>query len=274
MRTLTPSPARVALRVALPPSMGDALGERANRAAQLFSSTLGENFVGYVVRDYRQLLEDLRNGDAALAWAPPVVCGQAEAIGLPVLGRGVRKGAASFRCALVARKGEIESLSELEGRRALWVDRESAGGYLLALNLLQKAGLDPSRLFSEQRFVGSYKASVEGVLSGAGDVGVAYAAPSTNADAIPHGLLELVPDRIRNLDVLAYSDDCPNDGLVLGMAALNHQTRFTAAILMLQENPAAKLMLRSVFGVERFERVGARTYLNAAPRAEPVRARL
>src|SRR6185369_2058104 len=114
---------------------------------------------------YESLAKDLLSGKVDAAWAPPFVCARIEAMGVRVLVRGVRHGASSYRAALICRAESPLTIDTLGGRAAVWTDRDSVGGYLLAMALLRGKGLDPNKLFPKQEFAGSYKAALEAVLN-------------------------------------------------------------------------------------------------------------
>ena len=85
-------------------------------------------------------------------------------MGVRVWVRGVRKGASSYRAAMMCRADSPLTIDALQGTRASWCDRDSVGGYLLPLALLRNKGLDPNKLFASQTFSGSYQASLDALL--------------------------------------------------------------------------------------------------------------
>src|SRR6185436_13295030 len=103
------------------------------------------------------------------------------------------------------------------GRTAAWADRDSVGGYLLAVAYLRGKGVDPNKIFSEQRFAGSYKAAVEEVLAERADVTSVFAPVSKNGDGRT-GLDEVVPGREKELEIIAFTDESPNDGVAVSMS--------------------------------------------------------
>jgi PAS domain S-box-containing protein len=70
-----------------------------------------------------------------------------------------------------ADRADIRSIHDLKGKKFAAVDSESLGGWLCALRELHAAHIDPSRNFTELRFLGTHDAVVESVLSGRSDAG-------------------------------------------------------------------------------------------------------
>jgi two-component system, sensor histidine kinase and response regulator len=70
-----------------------------------------------------------------------------------------------------ADRADIRSIDDLKGKKFAAVDSESLGGWLCAKRELLAAGIDPSRNFTELRFLGTHDAVVESVLSGRSDAG-------------------------------------------------------------------------------------------------------
>src|SRR5207237_3225171 len=147
-------------RFGLSPSMGPEARERAPLLERFFTRALGKLVEVSVAQSYDALGKDVLSGKLDAAWAPPFVCARLEAMGTRVAARGVRQGSAVYRGALVCRVNKPLSLERLEGAKAAWVDRDSVAGYLLPLALLRTRGMDPSKVFFSQDFLGSYRAAV------------------------------------------------------------------------------------------------------------------
>lgn len=198
-------------KFSLPPSGHD---ERA-REEQAYKalSTIGCGSVCTAL-SYTSLVSELRTGRVDAAWAPPLVCSQLETAGGRVLLRAKRSGAVAYRSVLFARQEGGWSLDKLDGARAGWMDRQSMAGYILPRSLLRSRGLDPDKLLSQQRFLGSYPACVQAVLDGRVDVSASYASAS-NVAPVRWGFAEAAGPRSTELVALGYSVDCPNDGIVL-----------------------------------------------------------
>ncbi len=170
---------RVRVGVAL--SADDA--EDDTRRAQLdafceaLSGALGLVVTGRRYRHYQELLDEMHAGELDLAWLPPVVALKATARGRTIpIALPVRAGASSFHGALFCRPDyPAKNAKELSGARVAWVDRQSAGGYLVIRAALKAEGVDLTRAFAHEAFLGSHDAVVHAVLAGAVDVGATFA---------------------------------------------------------------------------------------------------
>jgi phosphonate transport system substrate-binding protein len=142
-----------------------------------FGRALGVEAVprGYI--GYRALLEAMNQGDADLAWLPPVIALRASSQGSTVpMVLPMRGGAAWFWAALFSREDSgIRSPENLVGARAAWVDAQSASGYLVIRAWLRSEGIDLARAFTQEIFAGSHSNVVYQVLTGSADVGATFA---------------------------------------------------------------------------------------------------
>jgi ABC-type phosphate/phosphonate transport system substrate-binding protein len=75
-------------------------------------------------------------------------------------------------------------------------------------------GIDPDTQLAEQRFYGSYATAVRAVLRGDSDFTSVYAR-GADEGAARQSLSELVGDRAKHLNVIAFTPQAPTDGLVV-----------------------------------------------------------
>jgi len=243
------------LRLALPPSLGkEALRGPAGQLEAFLSRTLAQPWEVRVADSYETLAKDILSGRLDMAWAPPFVCARIEAMGVRVLVRGVRRGASTYRAALVCRAEAKFTLERLNGLTAMWVDRDSVGGYLLAMAFLKSKGLEPSKTFFAQQFAGSYKAALEAVVEGRAEVTSVFTPPaSANADLLA-GVSDIAPELRSRLAAIAVTDESPNDGVAVSMSADPASTvAFERALLDMHRVPEGITLLRELFNAERFE---------------------
>lgn len=239
---------------ALPPSLGlDPVKELARRFADVL---YGAGFTTVVpMKSYEELEQAILKGDVDAAWGPPIVCARVEQAGASVALRAVRYGAVTYRSVLVCRAQDPLDLRQLgsvggrNGVRAVWVDRWSMGGYILPRHHLRAKGIDLEVAFSEERLVGSYEACFKEVLADRADLAASFA----NRRGL--GYVELCGDRAFELRTLAYTDECPNDGVVLS-PRLDHATasRLFGGLGRLISHPASLAVLASMFDVDGFDR--------------------
>ncbi len=188
-------------------------------------------------------------------------------MGVRVLVRGVRHGASSYRAALICRAESPLTLNTLGGRAAVWSDRDSVGGYLLAMALLRGKGLDPNKVFKTQEFAGSYRAAVEAVLEERGDVTSIFA-PAGKDSADKTGLSEVLPGREKELQIISFTEESPNDGVAVSMSAGGSLViDLERVLLSLHEVPQGAEILKDTFRAEKFEvaqRMGYRALYRVA----------
>ncbi|PLX50086.1 MAG: hypothetical protein C0613_05415 [Desulfobulbaceae bacterium] len=70
-----------------------------------------------------------------------------------------------------ADRPDLQSLSSLKGKNFMAVDRQSLGGWLMALRELKSYGIHPDNDFNKLNFTGTHDAVVYGVLAGEADAG-------------------------------------------------------------------------------------------------------
>ena len=250
-------------RFALAPSLGK---EPVRTRARQFASLLYE--IGFSTvwpqESYAALEERLLSGEAHAAWGPPLICARVEAAGGAVALRGIRYGAATYRSVILCRaedKIELSNLGRMRRRpRAVWVDESSMAGYLLPRSHLRSLGVEPRGAFFDERLLGSYDACLKAILDGEADLTACYA-PAASANRPAAGYVELCGFRAIELRVLAYTSECPNDGLVLSPrleGGLYDTMR--SALRRLVADPASRRALADAFEVDGFDEPPAASY--------------
>lgn len=268
--TSVPPPKKAGIfRFDLPPSLGaDQLRVRAAKLEQFFTDALGRKVEVQIAQSYEQLAKDVLAGRTDAAWAPPFVCARLEAMAARALARGVRKGASAYRSALVCLKEHKMTLETLSGISVAWVDKDSVGGYLLPIAFLKSKGLNPSTLFFAQTFAGSYRAALEQLCERKVDLAAVFAPPASAQSAMVTGAEEIYPGCADQLRVLAYTDESPNDGVVLSPSADGAMVlALEKTLLTLEKTPEGRAVLAEVFGCDRFEpapRMGYRALYRVA----------
>jgi len=200
----------VELSFGLPPSLGkEPVFEMAREFADVLFDARFTSVVPY--KTYEALQQALFTGEIDAAWGPPLICARAEVQGGSVAHRAIRRGATTYRSAIVNRRQDRWDLHVVKTGgfrpRVVWVDEWSMGGYLLARSLLRREGIEHSQLLSE-RFLGSYTACFDAL----GDYDADLTASFIGSDT---GLESTWGARADRLQILAVSDESPNDGIVL-----------------------------------------------------------
>lgn len=182
----------------------------------LASAAAGVRFEPVVTSSYDELAAAIRDGEVGLAWLPPVPTIELENRGVAsVLAIPARRGATTYHAAFIARRGGPKTLAELRGRRAAWVQRDSAAGYLVPRMHLAAQGFDVLRFFARELFVHSHTGVIDAVVAGDADVGATFC----NVDVATGKVLRSAwhDDQgasIRPIEVIATMGPIPNDALV------------------------------------------------------------
>jgi signal transduction histidine kinase/ABC-type phosphate/phosphonate transport system substrate-binding protein len=156
------------------PSLGEV---REHVRVELFGRALSERLGRPVVMElaptYEALEAELAAGRVDMAWATAEQCDAFAPRARAVL-RAVRSGSWRYHSALVCRADEPLTLETLQGKRVAWVAPRSTGGHLLPVRFLETQGVLPGQVFSEQRFLGTYRKALNAVLSGEADVAAVF----------------------------------------------------------------------------------------------------
>lgn len=243
-------------RFELPPSLGR---EPVRTLAREFAALLFDAGFSTIspAQSYATLEERLLSGEADAAWGPPLVCARIEASGGAVALRAVRWGAHAYRSVLVVRaddKLDLKEAARLRRRlRAVWVDPYSMGGHVLPRAYLRGLGIDFERLFLWEAYLGSYERCLEEVLEGEADLTASFAS-AAKATRRVDGFHEMRPARAGELRALAYSAECPNDGIVVS-PRLTQEARgaLCGALRRLCSDAGACRMLARAFDVDGFD---------------------
>jgi phosphonate transport system substrate-binding protein len=249
----------------LPPSLGrEPMRARARQLAALLYD-VGFGMVA-TAESYHQLEERVASGEADAAWGPPLACSRLEAAGGRVALRALRDGAATYRAVLVVRATDgmsLESPALVRRRpRAAWVDPDSMAGFLLPRALLRSLGFDLTRFLVEELSLGSYQKCIEAVLEGRSDLTATFAGPGAT---LGDGFVQLAGKRAGELRALAYSSECPNDGVVLSpRLSAEVQDEMTVALRRLVSHPETRSVLADAFNMTGFDEPPVGAYIGVA----------
>ncbi|MDP2275768.1 MAG: PhnD/SsuA/transferrin family substrate-binding protein [Archangium sp.] len=259
---------RTHVRFAIPSSLGNEVGGRAQQLQAHLTAALGRETEVVQPATYEQLARELLSGKVDAAWAPPFVCARIEAMGVRVLVRGVRDGASAYRAALLTRKDSNLTLDTLKGTTAAWSDRDSVGGFLLPMAFLRDRGLDPMKTFAQQDFLGNYRNALEAVLEGKADVTSVFAPAAKAGTTATTGLAQMWPEKENSFRVLGFTEEAPNDGVAVSMGAGSATvTELEKMLLSMHSTPEGAAVLKDCFHADKFElapRMGYRALYRVA----------
>ncbi len=211
------------------------------------SRASGLDIVAYAAPRYDRLLYRLRQGEIELAWLAPVVAltaskSEVSPVALPVRGDTPWYWAALF----VREDSPLHSLANLHQARVVWVDRDSASGYLVIRAALHADGFDVDRGFREQTFGQTHDAVVREVMADDHTVGATYMHIDSEGRVSRAGWGD------RAVRVLKRAGPIPSD--VLAAAATLPEAQIDALRRALCETPPSDLVEASqaLFGARRF----------------------
>jgi phosphonate transport system substrate-binding protein len=149
--------------------------QRHRPLAKYLSEKLGTNVRFTILSRYGDIVDRFvsRNMDGAFFGIFTSVLAQ-EKLGVEPLVRPVNPdGSTTARGYLIVRKDSgIKTAADIKGKRAVFVDKATATGYLFAVAYLREKGIkDLDSYFSEYYFTGSHDTAVYAVLDGRADVG-------------------------------------------------------------------------------------------------------
>jgi phosphonate transport system substrate-binding protein len=244
-----PRPPRQSLLIGLVPeqSMFKQI-ERYEPLARYLSARTGLDIKLTVLPRYEQILSSFaaRKMDAAFFGSFTYVLAHAR-LGVQVLARPVGPdGASTYRGLIFVRKNSgIKSISDMKGKRFVFVDRATTAGYLLPLVYFKEAGVHYESYFKESYFAGTHEDAIYDVLDRKADIG---AAKSTVFER-----LAATDKRIKNeLLVLLRSSEAPESSFaVRSELDASVKEKLKAALLTMHEDPEGAGILRT-FGAQRF----------------------
>jgi phosphate/phosphite/phosphonate ABC transporter binding protein len=208
---------------------------------------------------YGELAELVQHKKVDVAWLPPLAFIALERHNLvrPLV-TVQRDGHDDFYSVIiVAADSKIRDPRGLKARRAAWVDRYSAAGYVLPRIGLFATGIDPRSAFVAEKFFGSHEGVVRAVVEGRADFGGTYAGTDPSGKIVRGSWLE-VPGAENAVRVLATFGTIPND-LIGARPTLKGKAReaLTRTLVGLSSDPDRHQMIRDLFGADAFRRWAA-----------------
>lgn len=142
--------------------------------AEYLSQEIGDKVVLVIPKEFADFKDLVARSQVDLGYSNPLVYVQLrrDANVEPLAVASEPKVGVRFRGVIVTRKdGGLATLRDLKGKKLIFVDKDSPGGYLFQLVLLRKAGLDPERDFTTLPFAKKHDNVLLAVLNKAADAG-------------------------------------------------------------------------------------------------------
>jgi phosphonate transport system substrate-binding protein len=146
----------------------------------------------------------------------------------------------------------------LRAKRAAWVDRHSAAGFIVPRIKLARIGMNPDGAFGQETFYGSHEAVVRAVAAGQADFGATWVQIDRGKIVGPWSRMTNLEDSVR---VLATFGNIPSDVLA-ARADVDKESRksIVKALKKIGLDRQARWILRDLFGTESFFRPNLEGY--------------
>jgi len=202
--------------------------------AEYLQERLGMPVELVVVEHYDSLMTALDRHEMDVGFMTPVAYVKARKKNacLQLLSTRIQDGASHYTGYVITRRDAgFSSLKDLAGKRIAFVEPSSASGYVFAMELLLRAGLDPSKDFANIMFLGDHAAVLRAVVEGHADAGATW---SKALEIEGHSGVD-----IGSLRILGITERIPNDVLV-ARSDLDYQLTERIRNIMLGLNTMTK----------------------------------
>jgi phosphonate transport system substrate-binding protein len=202
--TATPATAQDIKLGVLPRLSATELTAMFNPLTEHLSRATGRKVVLVIAKDFDTFEKQVRDGELDLAFSNPLVYVQLKKdVDLaPLALAAEKKGGTKFRGIIVARKDSgLADVAGLKGKKLIFVDEDSLGGYIAQALLLKKQGFDLQKDFVRLPYAKKHDNVTMAVFNKAADAG-----------GIREDDLDKMKEKIdlSQLKVLAYTEYFPN----------------------------------------------------------------
>jgi phosphonate transport system substrate-binding protein len=208
----------------------------------ILSKKLGVKVKSYLATDYTALIEALGSNKVDIAFLPPFGYVLAnEKYKSEIILKAIRNGHAFYRSQFVVRKGTAKSINDLKGKIWAYPDAASTSGYIFPKAYMIKNGINPDKFFKDRIQTGSHDNAILAVYNKEADL-------ATTFEGAENRLIKEYKDIKDKLEVIAYTDSIPNDGIVI-RANLDNQLKekIKKVFLELNNDEEALKILKEVY---------------------------
>jgi phosphate/phosphite/phosphonate ABC transporter binding protein len=172
--------------------------------AEYLSKETGEKVRLVIPKDFNAFKALVSSGQVDMGFTNPLVYVQLKKNdpSLDLLGLASEKSGTKFRGIIIVRKDSgIEKVSDLRGKKLIFVEEDSAGGHIFQMLTLSKAGLDVKKDFTKLPYAKKHTNVAMAVFNKAADAG-----------GIREDDLEKMKEVVdlAQIKVVAYTDYYPN----------------------------------------------------------------
>ena len=175
-----------------------------NPVAEYLSRETGEKVSIVIPKDFDAFKAAVRAGQIDLGFCNSLIYVQIRKtlpIELLALSSEMKSGSKFRGIIIVRRDSPIKKVSDLKGKKLIFVEKDSAGGYLFQQLLLKKAGLDISKDVTLLPFAKKHDNVTQAVYNGVADAG------GIREDDLPKMKNKV---NLANIRIIASSDPYPN----------------------------------------------------------------
>lgn len=171
---------------------------------EYLSKETGEKVSLVITMDYESYKAAVKKGQIDLGFSNPIIYVQLKkglSIELLALSEEPKAGA-KFRGIIITRKDSgIDKIQDLKGKKLIFVDKDSAGGYIFQMLTLSQAGLNIEKDFTTLGFAKKHDNVVMAVFNKIADAG-----------GIREDDLDKLKDKVdlSQIKIVAYTDYFPN----------------------------------------------------------------
>lgn len=174
----------------------------------ILSKKLNMKLKSYLATDYTALVEAIGSNKIDIAFLPPFGYILAnEKYRAEIILKAIRNGHAYYRAQFVIRKGSAKTLGDLKGKIWAYPDAASTSGYIFPKAYMLKNGIDPDKFFKDRIQTGSHDNAILAVYNNEADL-------ATTFEGAENRLLKEYKDIKDKIEIIAYTDSIPNDGIV------------------------------------------------------------
>jgi phosphate/phosphite/phosphonate ABC transporter binding protein len=230
---------------------GDSETRNMTALMQRIGVQAGASITVCALPSYDRVAQLVHKGQIDLAWVSPIpFIALVRNDSVIPLASPQRGGTHYHGAIVVGAESGITDLASLRGKRAAWVDRYSAAGFVVPRIELAKAGFDVKNAFASQRFYGSHSAAVQAVARGKADLAATFVRLAPNRAVVGGPWLDDL-DLEQHLRVFAIYGEIPPDVIAArqGLDA-GARERVREALLALTRDEHGQALLAMAFGAE------------------------
>jgi len=223
--------------------------------AEYLSKETGEKVSLVIPKDFEAFKAVVSSGQVDMGFSNPVIYVQLKksSPALEPLGLASEKAGTKFRGIIIARTDSgIEKVQDLKGKKLIFVDQDSAAGYVFQLLTMSKAGLDVHKDFTKLPFAKKHD-----------NVAMAVFNKTADAGGIREDDLEKMKDKVdlSQIKIVAYTDYYPNWPLFkTGKMSKAVADKVKTALMKLKPNSAEAQQVAGPAKITGFAHVADKDY--------------